>query len=260
MVNHQSVPTLQTVSRMKYFICAAIFTLATAGPFPDQSHHQIVKLGNAPSVSHSVHKAHGAHAATVASQPHAAPQAVHAYHNSEKYSAALVAPAAIPAPYTPANVGGYHSAHAPAHAPAYHAAPVVHHAPAYHAAPVVHHTPAYHAPVVHAPVVHAPAYHKPAPAYHAPAPAAYDGPAEPYTFEYAVADDYSKAAFNAAESSDAAGNAAGSYSVALPDGRTQHVTYTANGYDGYVAEVTYEGTAVYPEYTPTYPAAPGYKA
>merc|ERR1739840_44794 len=97
-------------------------------------------------------------------------------------------------------------------APAYHAAPV-HHAPAYHAAPVVHHAPA-------------PAYHKPTPAYHEPA---YDGPAEPYTFEYAVADDYSKAASNAAETSAGDGNAVGSYSVALPDGRTQHVAYTANG-------------------------------
>merc|ERR1712083_1207176 len=227
------------LTTMKAFICVALFALASA----DQSHHQVIKQGNAPAVSHSVHKAHGAYAATVASQPHAAPQAVHGYHNSEKYSAAVVAPAAIPAPYTPANVGGYHSAHAPAHHAVHHAAPVVHHAPAYHAAPVVHHAPAYHAPVVHAPVVHAPAYHKPAPAYHAPAPAAYDGPAEPYTFEYAVADDYSKAAFNAAESSTGDGNAVGSYSVALPDGRTQHVSYTSNGYDGYVAEVTYEGTA-----------------
>merc|ERR1739844_790277 len=127
------------LSRMKAFICVALFALASA----DQSHHQVIKQGNAPAVSHSVHKAHGAYAATVASQPHAAPQAVHGYHNSEKYSAAVVAPAAIPAPYTPANVGGYHSAHAPA----------------YHAAPVVHHAPAYHAPVVHAPVVH----HAPAP-------------------------------------------------------------------------------------------------
>merc|ERR1712080_174552 len=252
------------LSRMKAFICVALFAMAAA----DQSHHQVIKQGNAPAVSHSVHKAHGAYAATVASQPHAAPQAVHGYHNSEKYSAAVVAPAAIPAPYTPANVGGYHSVHAPVHAPVHHA---VHHAPAYHAAPVVHHAPAYHAPVVHAPAYHAPVvhaasvvHHAPAPAYHKPAPAyhepAYDGPAEPYTFEYAVADDYSKAAFNAAESSTGDGNAVGSYSVALPDGRTQHVAYTSNGYDGYVAEVTYEGTAAYPEYKPNYPAAPGYHA
>merc|ERR1712227_710050 len=108
-----------------------------------------------------------------------------------------------------------------------------------HAAPVVAH--AVHA----APVVHA------APAYHAPVKAGYvaDDLAEqsPYTFTYAVADDYSKSSFNAEESSDGASNVAGSYSVALPDGRIQHVKYTSNGYDGFVADVTYEGTAVYPE-------------
>merc|ERR1711862_842568 len=110
---------------------------------------------------------------------------------------------------------------------------------------------------VHAPVlghaVHAPVHHAvhAAPAYHAPVKAGYvaDDLAEqsPYTFTYAVADDYSKSSFNAEESSDGASNVAGSYSVALPDGRIQHVKYTSNGYDGFVADVTYEGTAVYPE-------------
>merc|ERR1712038_893892 len=163
-MGHQSVTnTRPPNSSMKVFIIASLLALATAGPVPDQSHHQVIKQGNAPSVSHSVHKAHGAYAATVHSQPHAAPQSVHAYHNSEKYSAAAIAPAAIPAPYTPANPGhGHHAVH--------------------HAAP-------YHAPVVH----HAPAYHAPAPApYHEPE--SY-GPA-PYTYEYAVADDYSKSTFN----------------------------------------------------------------
>merc|ERR1711887_439669 len=79
--------------------------------------------------------------------------------------------------------GAYHAA------PAYHA-PVVHAAPAYHAAPVVHAAPAYHAPVVHhaAPAYHAPVVHH-APAYHAE-PAYPDEPS-PYTYTYAVADDYS---------------------------------------------------------------------
>ena len=110
-----------------------------------------------------------------------------------------------------------------------------------------------------APVAYAPA---PVVAYR-PAPVAYKAetyPDEisPYTYTYAVADDYSKAQFSAEESSDGAGTAQGSYSVALPDGRIQTVTYTANGYDGYVADVTYEGTAQYPEAKPYHPA-PAYK-
>merc|ERR1719228_345491 len=125
---------------------------------------------------------------------------------------------------------------------------VLSHGPAYHAAPIVHAAPAYHAPVVHA-----------APAYHAPvvhAAAAYPDVPSPYTYTYAVADDYSNANFNAAETGDGNGNAEGSYSVALPDGRTQHVAYKADGYAGYVADVTYEGTAVYPDAPAPYHAAP----
>ena len=145
-------------------------------------------------------------------------------------------------------------AHGPAyHAPIVHAAPVVHAAPAYHApivhaAPVVHAAPAYHASVVHA-----------APAYHAPVvktTVAYPDEPSPYTYTYAVADDYSNANFNAAETGDGAGNAEGSYSVALPDGRIQHVNYKADGYAGYVADVTYDGTAVYPDAPAPYKAAP----
>ena len=113
-------------------------------------------------------------------------------------------------------------------------------------------------PVHHAAVHAAPAYHAPAPAYKAEE---YPDEVSPYTFTYAVADDYSKANFNAEEQSDGASNVAGSYSVALPDGRIQHVKYSSNGYDGYVADVTYEGTAVYPEAKPYAPApAPAYHA
>ena len=36
----------------------------------------------------------------------------------------------------------------------------------------------------------------------------------------------------------------------LPDGRLQTVTYTADHYNGYVADVKYEGKPVYPEYKP----------
>merc|ERR1712226_976929 len=178
-----------------------------------------------------------------------------------------------------------HAVHA-VHAPVHHAVhPVAHHAVppvAHHAVhPVAHHAVhpiahhAVHAPVVahavHAAPVIAPVVVKAAPAY-APAPVAYKpAPAykaeeypdevSPHTFTYAVADDYSKTNFNAEETSDGASNVQGGYSVALPDGRIQKVTYTSNGYDGYVAEVTYEGTAVYPEAKPYSPApAPAYHA
>merc|ERR1739842_13570 len=111
---------------------------------------------------------------------------------------------------------------------------VAHHAPLLHHAPVAHHAVAHHAPIAH----HAVAHHAPvvAHAVHHAAPVV-----------HAVADDYSKSNFNAAESNDGTGVVEGSYSVALPGGRVQHVAYHANDIDGYVAEVTYDGQAVYPE-------------
>ena len=102
-------------------------------------------------------------------------------------------------------------------------------------------------------------YHAPAPApYHAPAPAygkapVYDETPKPYAFEYGVADDYSGANFKAAETAD--GKAVhGSYQVHLPDGRVQTVTYTADHYNGYIADVKYEGVPHYPEAKPYHPA------
>merc|ERR1712001_615282 len=208
--------------------------------------------------SHSVHKAHGAHHAVVAAQPHAAPQDVHNPYAGEKYGAAVHAPAHVPV-HAPAygHPAVHHAIPHPVHhavhhaapyhdAPAYHKpAPVYHPAPAPYHAQVVHKPAPYHAPVVHKPVVYpAPAYHKPAP-YHEPA---YEGPAV-YEYGYAVQDDYSKAAFSASENRN--GDATtGSYSVALPDGRTQHVKYHVDAYGGYVADVSYEGVAQYPEYKP----------
>merc|ERR1712113_564209 len=73
-----------------------------------------------------------------------------------------------------------------------------------------------------------------------------------YNYPYAVADDYSKANFEATEARDGYATS-GSYRVNLPDGRVQIVTYTADQ-NGYVADVKYEGVAQYPEYKPAPPA------
>lgn len=162
-----------------------------------------------------------------------------------------------------------HAVHQPHHGPAIVHAPVAHHAAVVpvvaHKVPVVAHPAPYHAP--------APApYHAPAPApYHAPAPVhhaaaykepAYDAPAV-YGYEYAVADDYSKANFGANEARDGY-KTSGSYRVALPDGRTQVVNYHVDdAYSGYVADVSYEGHAAYPPapvHKAAYKPAPVYHA
>ena len=102
-----------------------------------------------------------------------------------------------------------------------------------------------------APYHPAPVY-APVPAY-APAPTYADIPAA-YNYAYAVADDYSHANFGANENRDGYATA-GEYRVALPDGRTQIVTYSVNdAYSGYVADVKYEGEAHYAPYEPKKPA------
>merc|ERR1712087_556788 len=68
----------------------------------------------------------------------------------------------------------------------------------------------------------------------------------PYSYEYTVSDPETNNNFNAVESDDGTGVRSGSYSVSLPDLRIQHVVYTTDA-DGYVATVTYEGTAVFPD-------------
>ena len=100
----------------------------------------------------------------------------------------------------------------------------------------------------------APAY-APAPAYKEPA---YPDEPPKYTYSYSVQDDYSKNNYGANEDRDGYATS-GSYYVALPDGRLQKVTYTVNGDGGYVADVTYEGEAQYPEAKPYSPPAPAYK-
>ena len=84
------------------------------------------------------------------------------------------------------------------------------------------------------------------------APSYTDVPAS-YTYDWAVKDDYSNNNYGQTESRNG-DKTTGSYFVLLPDGRTQSVTYTVDGYGGYVADITYSGEAKYPEpkkYKPT---------
>merc|ERR1719479_571497 len=90
-----------------------------------------------------------------------------------------------------------------------------------------------------------------APSSYAPVPANYN-------YEWAVKDDYSNNNFGQAETRNG-DKTSGSYYVLLPDGRTQTVTYSVDGYGGYVADVTYSGEAKYPE-TPKYKPAPSYSS
>merc|ERR1712215_589745 len=64
----------------------------------------------------------------------------------------------------------------------------------------------------------------------------------PFNYNYAVDDHYSGNQFNHDSKSDGKVTE-GEYRVLLPDGRTQIVKYTADPYNGYQAEVTYEGEA-----------------
>merc|ERR1711892_484959 len=192
-------------TKMKAFVISALLGLAAAAPTPDVSSH-VISHGHGAVVSHGTHAAHHglAHHGVVAA--HGLHHGVVAHPVAHGLHHGVVA--------HPVAHGFHHGV--VAHPVAHHAvvAPVVHHAPVIHHAPVVHAAPAYAA--VHA----APAYVEPA----------YVD--EPYTYQYGVADDYSKANFNAAETADATGVVSGSYDVALPDGRTQHVKYTSDNYNG----------------------------
>merc|ERR1712071_639215 len=74
-----------------------------------------------------------------------------------------------------------------------------------------------------------------------------------YTYTYAVKDDSTNNNFGTEERRDGP-NTQGSYYVSLPDGRLQKVAYSVSGDGGYVADVTYEGVAQYPEDKPYVPA------
>nr|XP_045616526.1 cuticle protein 7-like [Procambarus clarkii] len=102
-----------------------------------------------------------------------------------------------------------------------------------------------------------PSYGPPPPPAYGPTPS-YNEPGMPFDFAYAVRDDYSGNNFAHDEKSDGK-LTSGSYSVLLPDGRTQIVNFQADE-NGYVADVTYQGEATYPPPAPpSYgPAPPSY--
>ena len=106
----------------------------------------------------------------------------------------------------------------------------------------------------------APAYapapvYAPAPSY-GPAPIYADVPPA-YDYGYAVNDDYSGVNFAANENRNGY-TTNGEYRVALPDGRTQIVTYgVLDAQSGYVADVRYEGAPIpYAASAPSYAPAP----
>ena len=69
-----------------------------------------------------------------------------------------------------------------------------------------------------------------------------------YTYDWRVQDAYSANDFGQEEARSGY-NIDGGYSVLLPDGRKQIVTYkVADAYSGYVADVRYEGEGTYLKY------------
>lgn len=103
----------------------------------------------------------------------------------------------------------------------------------------------------------APSY-KPAPAYKEPA---YKSDAKyNYAYEVKANNNYhGNVDFGHTETRDGC-STSGKYSVLLPDGRVQTVTYTATCYGGYNADVSYYGEAKpYVYKKPAYKPAPQYK-
>merc|ERR1711922_119952 len=251
------------LSKMKAFVCfAAVLAAASAAP------QVLVGHGVAHAVAHpvavggqsthqSVSTAHGEQRTLVQSKAFGATHSSVAQADNSKglseIQPSIAANRPVPVGHAAVAPLAAHVAHPVAHAVA-HAAPVVAHAGHAFAHPVAHHAvhaaPVVAHPVAHAvhaaPVVHAVAHAAPV-AVHAAGDLA---EVSPYTYNYGVADDYSKAAFSQTESNDGTGVVEGSYQVNLPDGRVQTVTYHANDIDGYVAEVSYAGEAQYPEAVP----------
>ncbi|KAF2368098.1 Insect cuticle protein [Trinorchestia longiramus] len=70
-------------------------------------------------------------------------------------------------------------------------------------------------------------------------------PPKPYAFSYGIEDKHYGPSFMQQEKSDGH-TVKGSYTVQLPDGRLQTVTYTADHDNGFFADVKYSGKAQYP--------------
>ena len=70
----------------------------------------------------------------------------------------------------------------------------------------------------------------------------YESSEAKYNFQWAVDHDPSSNEFGHQEARDG-DNTKGSYYVELPDGRVQNVAYYVNGGSGYIADVTYTGSA-----------------
>merc|ERR1711863_68992 len=249
------------LSKMKAFVCfAAVLAAASAAP------QVLVGHGVAHAVAHpvavggqsthqSVSTAHGEQRTLVQSKAFGATHSSVAQADNSKglseIQPSIAANRPVPVGHAAVVPVAAHVAHPVAHHAVAHAAPVVAHA----AHPIAHHAVHHAAPVLAHPVAHA--VHA-APVVHAAphaAPVAVHAVGDlaevsPYTYNYGVADDYSKAAFSQTESNDGTGVVEGSYSVNLPDGRVQTVTYHANDVDGYVAEVSYAGEAQYPDAVP----------
>merc|ERR1712158_60404 len=203
------------LSKMKAFVCfAAVLAAASAAPQVLLGHgvahavaHPVAVGGQ--STHQSVSTAHGEQRTLVQSKAFGATHSSVAQADNSKglseIQPSIAANRPVPVGHAAVVPVAAHVAHPVAHAAPVVAHPVAHHAVA-HAAPLVHAAP----PVVHpAPVVHAVAHAAPL-----------DDLAEvsPYTYNYGVADDYSKAAFSQTESNDGTGVVEGSYQVNLPDG------------------------------------------
>merc|ERR1711990_974451 len=196
----------------------------------------VVVAHAAPAVAVAPVVSHGVGHATV----HAAPAVVshgvgHVSHGIGGHSTVHAAPAAV-AVHTPVAQTAalaVHHHHTPAVVA--HSTPVV-----AHSTPVVSATTHHHVPVTH--TTHAVTYG----AGGSADSEVYPDEIIPYSYEYTVSDPETNNNFNAVESDDGTWVRSGSYSVSLPDSRIQHVVYTTDA-DGYVATVTYEGTAVFPD-------------